>query len=96
VRDRADGTVELKCSRDAEVATFVQDTQTGIWAELGRYRTPTLILAGDRSTSRAAPIAERQARAMPDARVERFPDLSHFLPFERPYEMADRAIAFIG
>jgi pimeloyl-ACP methyl ester carboxylesterase len=96
VRDRPDGTVELKCSREAEVATFVQDTQTGIWAQLGRYGTPTLILAGDRSTSRAAPVAERQAREMPDARVERLPDLSHFLPFERPREMADRAIAFIG
>ncbi len=96
VRDRPDGGVELKCSRDAEVGTFVNDTRSGIWPDLDRYRTPTLILVGDRSTSRAAPIAERQGRAMIDARVERFAELSHFLPFERPREMAERARAFIG
>jgi pimeloyl-ACP methyl ester carboxylesterase len=96
VRDRADGGVELKCAREAEVSTFVNDTRTGIWTDLDRYRTPTLIVAGDRSTSRAAPIAERQAEAMIDAHVERHADLSHFLPFERPRAMAERAIAFIG
>lgn len=95
VRDRADGTVELKCSRDAEVATFVNDTRSAVWDALDRYRTPSLILAGGRSTSRAAPLAERQAARMPDARAERYPALSHFLPFERPRAMAERAIAFL-
>jgi pimeloyl-ACP methyl ester carboxylesterase len=96
VRDRADGTVELKCSRDAEVATFLQDTVSGTWAELDGYRTPTLILAGERSTSRVAPLAERQAARMPDARAERLAGYSHFLPFERPHEMAKRAMEFLS
>jgi pimeloyl-ACP methyl ester carboxylesterase len=94
VRDRPDGTVELKCSREVEVATFVQDTQSGIWRELDRYTTPTLVLAGGRSTSRAAPLAEPQAALMRDARAERCPELSHFLPFEQPRAMSERAIAF--
>ena len=96
VRPRPDGTLELKCSREAEVATFVNDTRTRIWEALGRCRAPSLILAGGRSTSRAAPLAEAQAARMPDATVERHADLSHFLPFERPREMAARAIAFLG
>ncbi|MBI1735865.1 MAG: alpha/beta hydrolase [Candidatus Rokubacteria bacterium] len=95
VRARPDGTVALKCSREAEVATFVNDTRTSIWAALGRYGTPSLIVAGGRSTSRAAPLAERQAARMANARAERFETLTHFLPFERPREMAARAIAFL-
>lgn len=96
VRDRADRTVELKCSRPAEVATFLQDTTSGIWNELGRYATPTVVYAGDRSTSRAAPLVERIAARMPDATVARLANGSHFLPFERPREMADRALAFLA
>lgn len=95
VRDLPDGTVTLKCSRDVEVATFLQDTQSGIWEQLGDYATPSLVLTGGRSTSRAAPLTERQVARMPNARFERHPDLSHFLPFERPRAMAERAIAFL-
>ena len=95
VRDRDDGAVELKCSREAEVATFLQDTESGLWAELGRFRTPTLILAGERSTSRVLPAIPGQARLMPNARAEILPGLSHFLPFERPEEMAARTIEFL-
>lgn len=95
VRDRPDGAVELKCSRETEVATFVQDTQSGIWPGLARYAAPTLIFAGTESTSRVRPYAERQARLMRDARAERLAGHSHFLPFERPHEMAERAIAFL-
>ncbi|MBI2207234.1 MAG: alpha/beta hydrolase [Candidatus Rokubacteria bacterium] len=95
VRDRADGTVELKCSRPAEVATFMQDTTSGIWNDLERYATPAMIYAGERSTSRAAPLVERIAARMRDARAERLATFSHFLPFERPRAMAERAIAFL-
>jgi pimeloyl-ACP methyl ester carboxylesterase len=95
VRRRPDGQVELKCSRHAEVSTFLQDIRSDLWTRLGDYRPPTLVLAGDRSDSRAAPLAQSQARVMANARAERVADLSHFLPFERPAEMAARAIAFL-
>ena len=95
VRPRPGGGVELKCSLEAEVWTFLQDVRSDLWTRLGEYRAPTLVLAGDRSDSRAAPLAERQAASMAAARAERVPGLSHFLPFERPREMAARAIAFL-
>jgi pimeloyl-ACP methyl ester carboxylesterase len=95
VRPRPDGGVELKCSLEAEVWTYLQDVRSDLWTRLGEYRTPTLVLAGDRSDSRAAPLAERQAALMPDARGERVPGCSHFLPFERPREIAARALAFL-
>jgi len=95
VRPRPDGGVELKCSLEAEVWTFLQDVRSDLWTRLGEYRTPTLVLAGDRSDSRAAPLAERQAALMADGRAERVSGLSHFLPFERPREMAARAVAFL-
>jgi len=69
--------------------------RSDLWTRLGEYRTPTLVLAGDRSDSRAAPLAERQAALMADGRAERVSGLSHFLPFERPREMAARAVAFL-
>ncbi len=96
VRDRPEGGVVLKCSREAEVATFREDVRSGIWGALGRYRTPTLIVTGERSTSRAAPVADAQARAMGDARVERVAGLSHFLPLERPQAMARLALGFLA
>ena len=96
VRDCDDGAVELKCSREAEVATFLQDTESGLWGELERYRTPTLILAGERSTSRVLAVIPAQAGLMPNARAEIRPDLSHFLPFEQPHDMAARAIDFLA
>lgn len=95
VRPRPEGGVELKCSLEAEVWTFLQDVRSDLWAHLGGYRTPTLVLAGDRSDSRAAPLAERQAARMAHGRAERVAGLSHFLPFERPREMAARATAFL-
>ena len=95
VRPRPDGAVELKCSLEAEVGTFLQDVRSDLWARLGEYRTPTLVLAGDRSDSRAAPLAERQAARMAAARAGRLPGLSHVLPVARPREMAARALAFL-
>jgi len=95
VRPRPEGLVELKCSLEAEVWTFLQDVRSDLWTRLGEYRTPTLVLAGDRSDSRASPLAEGQAARMAHASAERVPGLSHFLPFERPREMAARAIAFL-
>jgi pimeloyl-ACP methyl ester carboxylesterase len=95
VRERADGQVELKCSRHAEVSTFLQDIRSDLWSRLGAYGAPTLVLAGDRSDSRAAPLAEAQASAMAHARAERVSGLSHFLPFEQPRAMSGRAIRFL-
>ncbi len=95
VRPRPDVGVELKCSLEAEMWTFLQDVRSDLWTRLGEYRTPTLVLAGDGSDSRAAPLAERQAALMADARAEHVPGLSHLLPFERPRQMAARAIAFL-
>ena len=95
VRDLPDGTVTLKCSREAEVATFLQDTGSGIWEQLAGYATPSLVLSGGRSTSRAAPLTGQQVALMQHAREERHPELSHFLPFERPRQMAERAIGFL-
>jgi len=95
VRPRPEGGVELKCSFEAEVWTFLQDVRSDLWAHLHGYRSPTLILAGERSDSRAAPLAERQAALMADARAERVPGLSHFLPFEQPREIAARVVAFL-
>lgn len=95
VRPLPDGRVTLKCSREAEVATYRGDVDTGIWARLGAYRTPTLVMTGRRDDHRRSHYAEALAAAMPHGRAERDESLGHFLPLERPREIGARAVRFL-
>jgi pimeloyl-ACP methyl ester carboxylesterase len=95
VRDRTDGGVELKCSMEAEVMTFAGDVSAGIWQRFPHYRTPTLIVTGQRDDLRRSQWAERQAAAMPRAWAERRDDVGHFAPLERPAEIAARTGQFL-
>lgn len=96
VRGRADGQVELKCAPETEVRTFSGDVHAGIWERLGRYAPPTLVMTGRRDEHRRSQYAEALAGAMRDGRAERRLEHGHFLPFERPREMAERAARFLA
>lgn len=95
VRDRADGRVELKCAPETEVRTFSGDVHAGIWERLGSYAPPTLVMTGRRDEHRRSQYAEALAGAMQDGRAERRPEHGHFLPFERPRAIAERAVRFL-
>lgn len=95
VRPLPGGRVALKCSREAEVSTYRGDLDTGIWPRLGAYRTPTLVMTGRRDDHRRSHYAEALAAAMPHGCAERDARLGHFLPLERPREIAARALRFL-
>ena len=71
------------------------DPRTSIWTARGmhhfdpepwlhRIATPTSVVVGSRDGWCPIAVGERQAAAIPDARLEVVPDASHTLPLEHP------------
>ena len=58
-----------------------------LWERLGELRMPVTVLAGERDTKFVA-IAERLARALPDATLTIVPGAGHALPLEAPAAVA--------
>jgi pimeloyl-ACP methyl ester carboxylesterase len=90
LRDDGAGEVTLKCSKAAEAEFFIAATAHAAWDRLGEVAAPTLILAGERSTTHQEPFARELASRMPRARYEIIPGASHFLWMERPALVAAR------
>jgi pimeloyl-ACP methyl ester carboxylesterase len=53
---------------------------------LGRLRTPTLVISGDRDRLVPVENSRRLARIIPRARLVELPGAGHAFPFERPVE----------
>ncbi|MFD0266484.1 alpha/beta fold hydrolase [Streptomyces sp. NPDC127106] len=66
--------------------------------DAARLRAPLLVLlAGRSSAHRAADVAARARRAVPHARIETLPDLTHFaMPTALPAEAEHRIAEFLG
>ncbi len=83
--DVGDG-VRLRCRGETEARTF-EGARTDVFDRLGAVRIPvTLVSGGDGGPP--AQVAEQAAEAIPDARLLRWPDLSHFGPLEDPVRIA--------
>jgi pimeloyl-ACP methyl ester carboxylesterase len=52
----------------------------------------TLVLFGERDVAVDVRVAEEGMRAVPNGRLIRYPDNTHFLPEERPAEIANRLV----
>lgn len=88
-RPTADGTgVELKCSPETEARVFEGSVHHDGFARLGEVACPVWVVAsGDGAPpARVAPMV---ADALPQGRLETFPQLSHFGPMEDPAAIAD-------
>jgi pimeloyl-ACP methyl ester carboxylesterase len=86
-RDRADGSVELKCAPETEAAVFGQGHKTDAFGRLGRVACPVTV-CGSGDGAPPAKMAQLIADALPHGRLEQFPHLSHFGPMEHPSEIA--------
>ncbi len=64
------------------------------WADLRMVTAPTLVVRGETSDTLTPGAARRMAREMPDARVVDLEGTSHFLPMEKPDEVARLVIDF--
>ena len=94
--EQPDGTVRLKCEPAHEAATFGA-AGAADFEVAAQVRVPTVVAVGrvDAGFSPAM-FGEGLVEAMPAARLERFPHLGHFGPFEDPDAVARSILASLG
>lgn len=91
--DMPDGSVTLRYPRAWEARIFEACPAT-VWSELRRVRNPVLVIRGETSDTLTRAAARRMEREMPNAQIAELAGASHFLPMERPNEVARLVIGF--
>ena len=81
------GGVRLCCRPDWEAKAFATCNHD-VWRHIRRVKQPTLMLFGDSSDICLPAAVKRFARYVPHAEVHAFERTSHFVPMERPREVA--------
>ncbi|MEE4270530.1 MAG: alpha/beta hydrolase [Thermoanaerobaculales bacterium] len=87
VVDDPDGGVRLRYPKAWETRIF-RICPHDEWAQLKRIETPTLVIRGETSDTLLPAAARRMAHDMPDATAIELAGTSHFLPMEKPEEVA--------
>ncbi|HSN54483.1 MAG TPA: alpha/beta hydrolase [Candidatus Sulfomarinibacteraceae bacterium] len=95
VTEAADGTWVLRYPRAWEARIF-EICPHDLWPRLRRVEPPTLVVRGSASDTLLPGAALRMAREMPDATVLELEGTSHFLPMEKPEEVARLIVEFTG
>lgn len=85
-RERADGTVTMKCPREVE-ATIFENPDRSAFDRLGEVAAAVTVVVGADADppAMAAPLIAEQ---LPNATLVRFDDLTHFGPFQDPPRIA--------
>ena len=86
--DRDDGQVELKCPPEVEAQFFEAVTEVDAWPSLAKFTMPTLVLWGAGSHLITRGLADQVDEALPNAETMLVDGTTHFLPQERPDEVA--------
>jgi pimeloyl-ACP methyl ester carboxylesterase len=81
------GGVVLRYSKAWETRIF-ELTPANVWPELRRLELPMLFVRGASSDTFTRAAADRVRRQLPLASVVEIPDTTHFLPMERPRQIA--------
>ena len=87
-REREDGQVELKCSPEIEAQFFDAVSDVRPWPMLPEMSCPSLLLWGAESHLLQFGMDQHVEEALPNARTVLVADTTHFLPQERPDEVA--------
>lgn len=96
---RDDGQVELKCPPEIEAQFFESVTYLDPWPMLSKLECPVLVLWGAESHLRRLSLDRLVQEALPSAsggRTVAVPSTTHFLPQERPDQMADLIEEFLA
>ncbi len=86
--DRDDGQVELKCPPEVEAQFFEAIIDVDAWPHLAEFTMPTLVLWGAESHLITRGFADQLDEALPNAETVFVGGATHFLPQERPDEVA--------
>jgi len=94
--EHPDGTVVLRCTPEAEAATYAMAPSSGGWGPLPAVVCPVTLGCGGARADFGVGAAEALAARVQHGRVDVHPDLGHLGPFEDPDEVAEavgRALA---
>jgi pimeloyl-ACP methyl ester carboxylesterase len=89
LRDRPDGTVELKCRPEDEATMYTMGASLGLFPHLAEVRCPVLVGCGETSDAIPPELAARIADQIPDSKLEVWEHRGHFGPLEDPDQGAE-------
>ncbi len=94
LRDRPDGTVELKCDPEDEARVYATGGRNGVYPRLAEVACPVVVACGGRTDAIDARLAGMISARLPRGRVHVFDDLGHFGPLEDPERFAAEVLGF--
>ncbi|HYB98412.1 MAG TPA: alpha/beta hydrolase [Candidatus Limnocylindrales bacterium] len=86
--ERPDGEIELLCPARVEGHIYAAASGFDGYGALARLRIPILLLRGQSSTTLDEERARRVLEVAPQARLVTVPGTTHFIPMEKPAEVA--------
>jgi pimeloyl-ACP methyl ester carboxylesterase len=94
LRERADGTFELKCRPEVEAQVYAMAPGNGVWSAAPRIEPPVVVACGEHSPDVGPPLATLLADRLPHGRLEVQAGLGHFGPQQDPAAIAASILAF--
>lgn len=90
-----DGSLNLRYPREWEARIF-EVSPHDLWPKLRQVKIPVLFIQGDESDTFVNAARRRVVREMQKARVAVVPATTHFVPMEKPIEVARLIRAFLN
>lgn len=94
-RLNSDGKRELKCKPEIEARLYETSRDFDGLGRIVRAPVPLLVLFGERSDSLGVMLADSIASKLAPGRVKKIADTGHFMPMEKPADIAQMAIDFL-
>jgi pimeloyl-ACP methyl ester carboxylesterase len=94
-RVNAEGKRELKCTPEIEARFYETSRDFDGLGRIVRAQVPMLVLFGERSDSLGKTLSGTIASKLTKGRVLNIADTGHFMPMEKPGEIAQMAIDFL-
>lgn len=94
LRDRDDGSVELKCAPDDEATIYAMGVANGVYPRLGGVACPVVVACGEQTDAIVPKLAQMIVDRLPEGRLEVMPGLGHFGPLQDPAAVAASILAF--
>jgi len=94
-RINGDGKRELKCKPEIEARLYETSRDFDGLGRIVRAQVPLLVMFGERSDSLGVVLADSIASKLPHGRVEKIANTGHFMPMEKPADIARMAIDFL-
>lgn len=91
--ERPDGEIELLCPARIEGQVYSTASRMDGFERLTRVKAPVLVLRGEHSTTLDEERARRAAACAPKGRLLTVSGTTHFIPMERPDEVARLVVA---